>query len=92
MSQEEKSQPLPIPKKISTRVHFDKPTLSLMHVEQLITLAREEDMLSGEVLHRALMDLKKLKVLGAATFNAWDAGDEEELVRLLEIMGVVAMT
>lgn len=92
MSQEEKSEPLPIPKEISRRVHFDKPTLSLLHVEQLIILAQEENMLSGDVLHRALMDLKKLKILCHATWSAFDEGDDDELTRLLEIMGLVATT
>lgn len=92
MSEEEKLKPLPMPKKISRRISFDKPTLSLIQVEQLIELSMEQDVLNNEVLRRSLSELKKLKLLCTKTWQAWDDGDEEEVARLIEIMGAVATT
>lgn len=89
MSQEEKSSPLPLPK-VNRNVNFKKPTMSLIHVEQLIELAKKEQMMSGEVLHKCLMDLHKLKILCGTTWKAYEDGKKDEVHRLIEIMGRVA--
>jgi hypothetical protein len=64
--------------------------MSLVHVEQLIELAREEQMMSGEVLHKCLMDLHKLKILCGVTWKAYEAGNKSRVHELIEIMGRVA--
>jgi hypothetical protein len=64
--------------------------MAIVHVEQLIELAREKQMMSGEVLHKCLMDLHKLKILCGVTYKAYEDGRQDEVHRLIEIMGRVA--